>query len=134
MTFDIMSFLILMYFYEGDKAFTLKFREHCRDFAPEIQVNLKFHVWKWINNSAIQAANLSSRHVNCCAVKPVIYYIYKYRCIEKFNNLFTITDTLTPLYTISLFLFEYRYSVENAYLEEKEDTCNALGEISENSG
>ena len=26
------------------------------------------------------------------------------------------------------------YSVENAYLEEKEDTCNALGEISENSG
>ena len=27
-----------------------------------------------------------------------------------------------------------RYSVENAYLEEKEDTCNALGEISENSG
>ena len=28
----------------------------------------------------------------------------------------------------------YRYSVENAYLEEKEDTCNALGEISENAG
>ncbi|XP_074616822.1 importin-4-like isoform X2 [Acropora palmata] len=26
------------------------------------------------------------------------------------------------------------YSVENAYLEEKEDTCNALGEIAENSG
>lgn len=31
-------------------------------------------------------------------------------------------------------LFAYRYSVENAYLEEKEDTCNALGEIAENSG
>ena len=31
-------------------------------------------------------------------------------------------------------LFGCRYSVENAYLEEKEDTCNALGEISENSG
>ena len=31
-------------------------------------------------------------------------------------------------------LFVYRYSVENAYLEEKEDTCNALGEIAENSG
>ncbi|CAH3171023.1 unnamed protein product [Porites lobata] len=26
------------------------------------------------------------------------------------------------------------YSVENAYLEEKEDTCNALGEVAENSG
>ena len=33
-----------------------------------------------------------------------------------------------------LFLFDCRYSVENAYLEEKEDTCNALGEIAENSG
>lgn len=31
-------------------------------------------------------------------------------------------------------LFAYSYSVENAYLEEKEDTCNALGEIAENSG
>ena len=27
-----------------------------------------------------------------------------------------------------------RYSVENAYLEEKEDTCNALGEMAENLG
>lgn len=27
-----------------------------------------------------------------------------------------------------------RFSVENAYLEEKEDTCNALGEIAENMG
>ncbi len=27
-----------------------------------------------------------------------------------------------------------RYSVENAYMEEKEDTCNALGEIAENVG
>ncbi len=27
-----------------------------------------------------------------------------------------------------------RYSVENSYLEEKEDTCNALGEIAENVG
>ncbi len=27
-----------------------------------------------------------------------------------------------------------RYSVTNAYLEEKEDTCNALGEIAENTG
>ena len=27
-----------------------------------------------------------------------------------------------------------RYSVENAFLEEKEDTCNALGEIAENVG
>ena len=27
-----------------------------------------------------------------------------------------------------------RYSVENSYLEEKEDTCNALGEIAENTG
>ncbi len=26
------------------------------------------------------------------------------------------------------------YSVENSYLEEKEDTCNALGEIAENVG
>ena len=26
------------------------------------------------------------------------------------------------------------FSVENAYLEEKEDTCNALGEIAENVG
>lgn len=25
-----------------------------------------------------------------------------------------------------------RYSVENAFLEEKEDTCNALAEIAEN--
>lgn len=64
----------------------------------------------------------------------LLFITFKYQCIEKFNNLFTITDTLTPLYIISLFLFEYRYSVENAYLEEKEDTCNALGEISENSG
>jgi len=31
-------------------------------------------------------------------------------------------------------LFYCRYSVENAYLEEKEDTCNALGEVAENSG
>ena len=36
--------------------------------------------------------------------------------------------------TFCSFLFECRYSVENAYLEEKEDTCNALGEIAENSG
>ena len=27
-----------------------------------------------------------------------------------------------------------RYTVENAYLEEKEDTCNALGEMAENLG
>ena len=27
-----------------------------------------------------------------------------------------------------------RFSVENAYLEEKEDTCNALGEMAENVG
>ena len=27
-----------------------------------------------------------------------------------------------------------RYSVENAYLEEKEDGCNALAEIAENVG
>jgi hypothetical protein len=26
-----------------------------------------------------------------------------------------------------------RYSVENSYLEEKEDTCNALGELAENT-
>ncbi len=26
------------------------------------------------------------------------------------------------------------YSVENSYLEEKEDTCNAIGEIAENVG
>ena len=34
----------------------------------------------------------------------------------------------------SCVLFYCRYSVENAYLEEKEDTCNALGEVAENSG
>lgn len=27
-----------------------------------------------------------------------------------------------------------RYSVENAFLEEKEDACNALAEIAENVG
>jgi hypothetical protein len=30
--------------------------------------------------------------------------------------------------------FSFSFSVENAYLEEKEDTCNALGEIAENVG
>ena len=34
----------------------------------------------------------------------------------------------------SCVVFYCRYSVENAYLEEKEDTCNALGEVAENSG
>lgn len=33
----------------------------------------------------------------------------------------------------TVFIF-FRFSVENAYLEEKEDTCNALGEIAENLG
>ena len=31
-------------------------------------------------------------------------------------------------------MYACRYSVENAYLEEKEDTCNALGEMAENLG
>jgi hypothetical protein len=30
-------------------------------------------------------------------------------------------------------IFSFRYSVENAYLEEKEDACNAVGEIAENT-
>lgn len=33
----------------------------------------------------------------------------------------TLADSVVP-----------RYSVENSYLEEKEDTCNSLGEIAEN--
>ena len=37
-------------------------------------------------------------------------------------------------YQCSCVLLYCRYSVENAYLEEKEDTCNALGEVAENSG
>ena len=33
-----------------------------------------------------------------------------------------------------IILYTFRYSVENAYLEEKEDTCNALGEMVEHLG
>lgn len=45
-----------------------------------------------------------------------------------------LTSCITLLCVPKFLLFGCRYSVENAYLEEKEDTCNALGEISENSG
>ena len=31
-------------------------------------------------------------------------------------------------------MWPYRYTVENAYIEEKEDTCNAIAEIAENVG
>jgi hypothetical protein len=34
----------------------------------------------------------------------------------------------------SFFFFCPRFSVENAYLEEKEDVCNSLAEIAENVG
>lgn len=34
----------------------------------------------------------------------------------------------------NLIFFNCRYSVENVYLEEKEDMCNVLGEIVENLG
>ncbi|XP_015777738.1 PREDICTED: importin-4-like [Acropora digitifera] len=47
-------------------------------------------------------------------------------CFWKFKKVLRIKEMIC--------LFAYRYSVENAYLEEKEDTCNALGEIAENSG
>ena len=48
---------------------------------------------------------------------------------------YLVLASCIALLCVSKFLlFGYRYSVENAYLEEKEDTCNALGEISENSG
>ena len=47
-------------------------------------------------------------------------------CFWKFKKVLRIKEMIC--------LFVYRYSVENAYLEEKEDTCNALGEIAENSG
>jgi hypothetical protein len=33
-----------------------------------------------------------------------------------------------------MYTYIFRYSIENAYLEEKEDTCNALGEMAENLG
>ena len=32
------------------------------------------------------------------------------------------------------FMFSISYSVENAYIEEKEDACNAIGEIADNIG
>lgn len=32
------------------------------------------------------------------------------------------------------FIYIFRYSIENSYLEEKEDTCNAIREIAENVG
>lgn len=47
-------------------------------------------------------------------------------CFWKFKKVLRIEEMIC--------LLAYRYSVENAYLEEKEDTCNALGEIAENSG
>ena len=34
---------------------------------------------------------------------------------------------------VIILILSFRYSVENAYLEEKEDACNALGEIAENT-
>jgi len=46
-----------------------------------------------------------------------------------------LTFTSTSLYVGWICaLCTLRFSVENAYLEEKEDTCNALGEIAENVG
>ena len=49
--------------------------------------------------------------------------------------MFTFSESLPYLTSVRCLIpFVYRYSVENAYLEEKEDTYNALGEISENSG
>ena len=38
------------------------------------------------------------------------------------------------MYCIAAVFHTCRYSVENSYLEEKEDTCNALGEMAENLG
>lgn len=34
----------------------------------------------------------------------------------------------------SFFIGGVRFSVENAYIDEKEDACNALGEIAYNTG
>ena len=45
------------------------------------------------------------------------------------------TTYLLIVCTVVFFAFSsFSFSVENAYLEEKEDTCNALGEIAENVG
>ena len=43
---------------------------------------------------------------------------------------------LSSLHTCIAAVFHIlcRYSVENSYLEEKEDTCNALGEMAESLG
>ena len=39
-----------------------------------------------------------------------------------------LADGCNPIYLC------FRYSIENSYLEEKEDACNAIREIAENVG
>lgn len=69
-----------------------------------------------------------------CHIRGNNYYYYLTLIIpDLFFSLSSSVDNAS-LYHDGGPFFSHRISVENAYLEEKEDTCCALGELAMNTG
>ena len=69
-------------------------------------------------------------NVSCMTLYPVTSHF-----VTSFHDVIfrdVIFRDNTDFYNL-IMIFSFRYSVENAYLEEKEDACNAVGEIAENT-